>query len=284
MTAFFGEDAAAARKSSRSDTVSSAPTTLGGGYRSSLGGTLFDGCGGGGDSLADGGGRKTSPKRMSSMSTRLNAPATGGIRVSRVETDDDDGDGSDAVGCRPSSAPGPRQMKSGTAGLQTFFPSTTAAAAADGRSSGATGAGAGAAPTDRLSQSLPGSPKRLGSKRSSLSGTVRKLLGTADGLNKLRASLQDDDDPEGAAAAARAVQVAMGNALAMRKGEAVARAAGQGGAGLVAARLTGRLATKRPSSAPNRAEVSKKPSVFEGLVQTLVDSNVSRVSGVAAKS
>lgn len=193
------------------------------------------------------------------MSARL-TPAPESIRVSRVETDADDGDG----GGRPSSAPGEQPRKRGAAGLQSFFPSPGAAAT-----------------TDRLSQSLPGSPKRLGSKQNSLKDTVRKLVETEDGLKNLRASLQDDDDPEGAAAAARAVQVAMGNALAMRKGEAVARAAGQGATGFVAAKLTGRLATKRPFSAPN---VSKKASVFEGLVQTLVDSNVSRVSDAAAKS
>lgn len=223
-----------------------APASLGRGYRSSLGGTLV------------GGGSTSNHARQH------HAPALQGILVSRVESDDDiDDDGGDING-RPSSAPGPARAGSTARSPEVFFRS-------------ASRAGSTNAAIDGLSQSAPSSPKSPG-----LSGTVRKLLGTKDGLAQLRASLRDDDDvdnPEGgtAAAAARAVRAAMGNSsksIAMSKREAVARAAGQGPAGIAAARLSGALAKNRPSSAPSPAAVSKKASVFGGLVQTLVESNV----------
>ncbi|CAM9388792.1 unnamed protein product, partial [Hapterophycus canaliculatus] len=196
-------------------------------------------------------------------SERHSIPPLEGILVSRVETEAGFRHGGVPDGIiRPSSAPGP--------GTSTAV--------------------------EALSRSAPNSPKRVGaggSKRGSLSTTVKNLLGTKDGLENLRASLQGDDkcNPDGAAgatakavAAVRAARANQGDpaggggrgrgaGVAMMMPEAVARAAGQGAAGAAAARLSGAL---RPSSAPSpatTAPVSKKASVFGGLVQTLVESN-----------
>ena len=251
VTAFVTDDAV------RKDRPGVNESTVPGGYRSSLGGTLAGGGGGGGNDGVE------------------------VIRVSRVASDPGNGDDGGDASRRPSSAPGPRPQKDGSAGSHNFFPSPADRRIASGNSGAGAAGVATSAPADRLARSLPGSPsKRTGPGGRTLSVTVKKLLGTKDGLNKLRASLQDDDDPKGMAAAAREVQEAMGNAerlVAMSKGEAVARAAGQGAAGLAAGRLSGILAGRRPGSAPSRGtEVTKKASVFEGLVQTLVESNVSQ--------
>lgn len=240
------------------------PTTVGHGYRSSLGGTIV-GSGG----------------RGKRVSVRPSVPPLEEIRVSRVETD---------ASCipeeyanrRPSSAPGPTAAAAAAAWSgETDSRETTAAASVTTISN----------PVDRMSRSTPSSPKRLAaggertSKRTSLSMTIKNLLGTEGGLAKLRESLQEDEkNPGKAAAAAEEVRAAMRKSTAagdkgtvsMHKPEAVARAAGQGGAGMAAARLTSGLFLKRPSSAPSpAAAVTKKASVFGGLVQTLVESNVS---------
>ena len=228
---------------------------FGRGYRSSLGGTLVGS-----------GGASNKTKRSS---TSQNVPA---IRVTRVDSNDDvDGGGSgggDAVNGRPSSAPEPKRINPTARSQEGFFPPASGPESENAAIDGG------------ISRSAPNSPKRPG-----LSGTVKKLLGTKDGLAQLRASLQGDDedgDDENsgarAVAAARAITAAMGSsgrAVAVTKGEAVARAAGQAAAGVAAARLSVALRQKRrPSSAPSPAAVSKKSSVFGGLVQTLVESNV----------
>eukprot|EP00903_Cladosiphon_okamuranus_P012090 g11349.t1 len=245
----------------------STPASLGRGYRSSPGGTLVDSSGGGASNLS---------KQPSPMSTRKHVPA---IQVSRVETyvgtQGDTRD--DVVNGRPSSAPGPTRAADGTAcGQQGFFPPAFAGPESNSNADTVMDGG--------LSRSAPSSPKR-----SDLSRVVKNLLRTEDGLAQLRTSLQNDDDDDddhddaensggSVAAAARAVRTALwksGRDEAMTKGEAVARAAGQGGAGAAAARLGGVLRQKkgRPASAPSPAAVSKKASVFGGLVQTLVESN-----------
>ena len=243
------------------------PTSLFRGYRSSLGGTLVGGGGGGGNHA----------KRSSSILSRQNAPVLQGIRVTRVVSDDDF-DSGDASG-RPSSAPGPTRAGGvgGTTGPRSqrgFFPSTPDPGPDPGDNNSTAAAAVG-----NLSRSAPSSPKRPG-----LSSTVKNLLGTKDGLAQLRLSLQDEDtDPESGggkagAAAKAAVAAAMGSSgrsVSMIKGEAVAVAAGQRGTGAAAAKLSEVIAAKRrPSSAPSPATVSKKASVFGGLVQTLVESNV----------
>ncbi|CBJ26522.1 conserved unknown protein [Ectocarpus siliculosus] len=234
--------------------------TIGHGYRSSLGGTIVGSSG-----------------RGKSVSARPNVPRLEDIRVSRVATDCGFNPDEHA-NRRPSSAPDPTAAAAAWSG-ETNIGETTAAASVATTST----------PVDRISRSSPNSPKRFAaggertSKRRSLSITVRNLLGTEGGLDKLRESLQEDEaNPGKAAAAAEEVRGAMrktaaagdkGN-VSMHKHEAVARAAGQGAAGMAAARLTSGLFLKRPSSAPSpAAAVTKKASVFGGLVQTLVESN-----------
>ncbi|CAN0172311.1 unnamed protein product [Ectocarpus sp. 6 AP-2014] len=234
--------------------------TIGHGYRSSLGGTIVGSSG-----------------RGKRVSARPNAPRLEDIRVSRVATDCGF-NLHEHANRRPSSAPDPTAAAAAWSG-ETNSGETTAAASVEATST----------PVDQISRSTPNSPKRFaaGGERTSnprsLSVTVRNLLGTEGGLDKLRESLQEDEaNPGKAAAAAEEVRSAMrktaaagdkGN-VSMHKHEAVARAAGQGAAGMAAARLTSGLFLKRPSSAPSpAAAVTKKASVFGGLVQTLVESN-----------
>ncbi|CAN0135968.1 unnamed protein product [Ectocarpus sp. 12 AP-2014] len=229
------------------------------GYRSSLGGTIIDSSG-----------------RGKRVSTRPDVPRLEDIRVSRVAMDcgfnpDEHADR------RPSSAPDPTAAAAAWSG-ETNSGETTAAASLASTST----------PVDRILRSTPNSPQRFaaGGERTSngrsLSVTVRNLLVTEGGLDKLRESLEEDEaNPGKAAAAAEAVRAAVRKtaggdkaSVSMHKHEAVARAAGQGAAGMAAARLTSRLFLKRPSSAPSpAAAVTKKASVFGGLVQTLVESN-----------
>ncbi|CAN0054674.1 unnamed protein product [Ectocarpus sp. 12 AP-2014] len=232
--------------------------TIGHGYRSSLGGTIVDSSG-----------------RGKRVSARPNVPRLEDIRVSRVVADSCFNPDEHA-NRRPSSAPDPTAAAAAWSG-ETNSGETTAAASVETTST----------PIDRISRTTPNSPKRLAaggertSKRRSLSVTVRNLLGTEGGLDKLRESLKEDKaNPGKAAAAAEAVMAATRKTaggdkgtVSMHKHEAVARAAGQGAAGMAAARLTSGLFLKRPSSAPSPAAVTKKASVFGGLVQTLVESN-----------
>lgn len=226
--------------------------------------------------------------------SRPQVPPIEGIPLSRVGTEPDSRHQVVPGGItRPSSAPGPGIGNASA--LETH--GAGGVPAVDGANSG-----------EGLSRSAPDSSKRsaatAGSKGRPLSVTVRNLMGTNDGLVNLRASLQDgggggNSDGEGgaataAAAAAAAARATMrdsvsaggrgggrghGAGVAMMMPEAVARAAGQGAAGAAAARLSIAL---RPSSAPSFATarpVTKKASVFGGLVQTLVESNVSRSGG-----
>ncbi|CAM9216135.1 unnamed protein product [Ectocarpus sp. 13 AM-2016] len=230
------------------------------GYRSSLGGTIVGSSG-----------------RGKRVSTGPDFPPLEDIRVSRVEMDCDFNPDEHADR-RPSSAPGPTVAAAAAWSGETNSGETAAAASAASTST----------PVDRISRSTPDSPKRFaaGGKRTSkgrsLSVTVRNLLGTEGGLDKLRESLEEDEaNPGKAAAAAEAVRAAVRKTaggdkrtVSMHKHEAVARAAGQGAAGMAAARLTSGLFLKRPSSAPSpAAAMTKKASVFGGLVQTLVESN-----------
>lgn len=236
--------------------------TIGHGYRSSLGGTIVGSSG-----------------RGKRVSARPDVSPLEDIRVSKVVTDCGFNPDQHA-NRRPSSAPDPTAAAAAWSG-ETNSGETTAAASV----------ATTFAPVDRISRSTPNSPKRFAaggertSKRRSLSVTVRNLLGTESGLDKLRESLQEDEaNPGKAAAAAEGVRAVMRKTstggdkgtVSMHKHEAVARAAGQGAAGMAAARLTSGLFLKRPSSAPSpAAAVTKKASVFGGLVQTLVESNVS---------
>eukprot|EP00752_Nemacystus_decipiens_P011662 g10350.t1 len=252
--------------------IGTATVSLGRGYRSSLGGTLV--------SSGGGGSANSHAERSSSMSARhgvtANVPVLHGIRVSQVESIDglDCGGGRGESNGRPASAPGPARttdsLPARSQHASVFPPLATE-----------NGAGNGAADNKGgLSRSAPNSPKGLGR----LSGTVKRLLGTKDGLAQLRESLHDDDDNDTgnssgkAIAAANAVLAAMGASggqpPTMMKAESVATVAGQRAAGVAAARLSGTVVTrKRPSSAPSPVVVSKKSSVFGGLVQTLVESN-----------
>ncbi|CAB1117856.1 unnamed protein product [Ectocarpus sp. CCAP 1310/34] len=235
-------------------------TTIGHGYRSSLGGTIVGSSG-----------------RGERASARPNVTHLEDIRMSRVVADCDFNPDEHA-NRRSSSAPDPTAAAAAWSGEANSGETTAAASVATTST-----------PVDRISRSTPNSPKGLAaggertSKRRSLSVTIRNLLGTEGGLDKLRESLQEDEANSGkAAAAAEAVRAAMRKTatggdkgtVSMHKHEAVARAAGQGTAGMAAARLTSGLFLKRPSSAPSpAAAVTKKASVFGGLVQTLVESN-----------
>ncbi|CAM9131909.1 unnamed protein product [Ectocarpus fasciculatus] len=261
VVAFDSDDRARSTRQSVGGAGRTDRTTIGHGYRSSLGGTVVGSSG-----------------RGKRASARPNVPPLEGIRVSRVESDADFNPEGYAIR-RPSSAPGPTPAAAAWSG-ETNSVETTAAASVPTTST----------PVDRISRSTPNSPERFAagggqnSTRRSLNMTVKNLLGTEGGLEKLRESLQEDEaNPGKATAAAEAVRAAMrktafggnkGN-VSMHKHEAVARAVGQGAAGMAAARLTSGLFHKRPSSAPSpaAAAVTKKASVFGGLVQTLVESN-----------
>ncbi|CAM9835735.1 unnamed protein product, partial [Scytosiphon promiscuus] len=188
---------------------------------------------------ASGGGRRQRSKRQSSVSARHKIPPLESILVSRVATDAGSRDEGVSDGITtPSSAPGPNTGTAPAADLRGDSGVPGEASAGGGTASGGLAAGG-------LSRSAPSSPKGAASKRSSLSITVRKLIGSKDGLESLRAT------------------------------------AGQGAAGAAAARLSIAL---RPSSAPSpatAATVTKKASVFGGLVQTLVESNSMNWLGTA---
>lgn len=157
-------------------------------------------------------------------------PLPSDIRVSRVQPDASfdqaqqqqqpgptTGDKKKPYGRRPSSAP---------------MPGLTAA------SPGGGDGGAGASSGQPL---LPSTS----SARRSLATSARSLLGTKDGLEKLRRSLHSDDEQAGGAGGAGARRVGVVD----------------GGGGM-----------RRPSSAP--AVMPKKSSMLGSLVQTLVESNV----------
>lgn len=151
---------------------------------------------------------------------------------------------------------------------------------------GKSGGGGGATDNNRSFRSAPSPPERSsfavdkGSGRSiALGPTVRKLLVAEDGLKNLCASLQNDDadgdNPEGAAASARAaVRRAMGRSdqlVTMARPESVARSVDQVAAGLEVSEPRG---NNRPRSAPPRSSIAKKASVFGSLVHSLVETNV----------